>query len=132
MPSRLPTITAPAGRLDSYIEHFPRDHQFASWDYRYGRVKPKNKRTFNAYRRRLRTRPPPLPQADPWWYLVSKWLKRGANWLMKKVQVRLDEEEFPMSGALPVEEHMVESECGSMRYTVWSSVEASEIELGLV
>jgi hypothetical protein len=113
MPSKLPTITAPASRLASCIEHFPQDHQYAYWNHRYGYRKPKNQRTFNAYRRR------------------SKWLQSGANWLIKKVQVKPREGEFLMSGALPVEEHVVEGECGSMRYTVWSSVEASEIELGL-
>jgi hypothetical protein len=51
---------------------------------------------------------------------------------MQRVHVKLDQEEFLMSGALPVEEHARGYECESMRYIVWSSVEASGIELGLV
>jgi hypothetical protein len=51
---------------------------------------------------------------------------------MQRTHVKLDEEEFLMSGALPVEEYAREYECESMRYIVWSSVETSEIELGLV
>jgi len=106
-------IAQPTCKLDQRIMHFPRDSNFSRWDHVYGRLKPKNMRTFNAYRRRLWS-PPPVPkkQPSPWLNLVPKCLQNMPTWPANQVQAQPLEkhhatepadEDFMMSGALPVE-----------------------------
>ncbi|EAT76945.1 hypothetical protein HBI56_201880 [Parastagonospora nodorum] len=153
MPSEWIYISQPTSKLNQRIVHFPRDSNFARWDHVYGRPKPKNARTFNAYRKRLWA-PPPTPKKEPspWLNLVPTWLQHMPTWPVKQVKVQSlgknhvmepPEEDFMMSGALPVEKDTRDFEPTSEENQVrpapayeevspiWDCVEAREIELGL-